>query len=82
MGRLSLEAFTEMADMDTALHWHLTCNHFPAIIGGEGFAKLAIEACLEGDYGRFIDDGHRRGYARDVVEQWHLEHWLQDEVEA
>ncbi len=70
-----------MADMDVALHFHLRSNHFPPLIDCESFAKLAIEACNEGDYGRMIDDGRRRGFARDVVESWHLDFFL-DEVEA
>ncbi len=31
MGRHSLEGMLEVADMDTALRWHLASNHYPPI---------------------------------------------------
>jgi hypothetical protein len=82
VGRTSLEGMLEMADADTALHWHLTCYHFPPIIGGEAFAKLAIDAANAGEWDKVIDDGSRRGRVADVVESWHLDFFLHDEDEA
>ncbi len=81
MGRLQTEEVMAMADANVALHFHLRSNHFPPIIDGEEFAKLAIEAVNEGDHGRMIDDGSRRGYARDVVESWHLDFFLEGDDE-
>lgn len=86
MGRLAAQGVIEQAavwglDPDAALHWHLTCNHFPPIEGGVPFARLAIEAVREGRGDDAIDDGvsRRAPNAWDVVEAWHLHPWLEDE---
>lgn len=70
---------------DAALHHHLRYNHYPPIIDGEDFARLAIERVQEGRGHEPIDTGPdvsvpRRAPSADaVVKAWHLDFFL-DEV--
>ncbi len=40
MGRLSLDGFIESTDTITALRWHLSANHYPAI------PEVMVQPCL------------------------------------
>jgi hypothetical protein len=74
---------TEMGGMsDVVLHWHLTGNHFPPLLGALTFARLAIEAVEQGDPTRVVRDGSREGIAECIVRDWHLEDFLTDEAVA
>lgn len=68
---------------DAAMHHHLRYNHFPPIIGGEGFARACIEAVEEGREDELVALDGFQGRAGDVVESWHLDFFLErEEVEA
>lgn len=55
MGRLATEGMLEVTDFDTALRWHLQCNHYPAIPSYMVEpCKEAIEAIQDGDSNRVI----------------------------
>ena len=56
MGRLSLDGFLESTDTMTALRWHLSANHYPAI------PEVMIEPCLKA-----IDLG-ARGLLHETIE--------------
>jgi hypothetical protein len=72
----------ESHGFDTALRFHLTSRLFPPMGDGFELAKLAIEACDEGEPGRLVDDGvSRRGPAGDIVSAWRLEAFIEDEDE-
>ena len=75
MGRAALEGMLEVAEPDVALSWHLTSNHFPPIVDGVRFARLAITAVEEGRGDEFIiDEESERAapHAWEVVDSWHL----------
>lgn len=62
MGYSNAYAMAEATDLDTALGWHLTANHYPPIPSEMiPVAKEAIEAVIEMDPNRLID-------LRDIVE--------------
>ena len=84
MGSLQASEMASMADLDTALLWHLRSNHYPPVpaIMIEP-CKQAIDAYGEEDYRREIElpDGVEfRGSttceASDLVRGLHLEAWL------
>jgi hypothetical protein len=74
-------ALGQSISADAAMHHHLRYNHFPPIIDGEEFARLAIAAVEEGEPDRIVKAGTREGRAEDVVESWHLDFFLSDEDE-
>lgn len=62
MGYLNALGMAEAADLDTALGWHLSANHYPPIPSEMiPVAKEAIDAMLELEPERPID-------LRDIVE--------------
>lgn len=73
MGRLRTEEMLEYGGFELALRDHLRANHFPPIVDGEGFARLAIDAVAGDCPERIVVDAGRKGRAGDVVESWHLE---------
>ena len=85
MGRLMAEEMAEVLDIDSALAWHLTSNHYPPVpvIMVEP-CKEAIQACLENDWIRMITlpDGvlyknTNVAPAFQIVEQHHLHAWVE-----
>lgn len=84
----------DAADPDTALHWHLSANHYPPVPRAMyPVAKAAIKKASAGKWDAFValplGVEHRRGPARrilghhlarvsDVIEGWHLDAFLPD----
>ncbi len=84
MGHMSAMGMAEATDIDTALSWHLSSNHYPPIpqVMIEP-AKKAIEAFNEGDTNRVItlpenvsfkEFNHAPAY--EMVEAMHLDAWI------
>lgn len=70
-----------MFSFDTMLHHHLAYNHYPPIVNGENFAKLAIDMVKAGDGEKPVTDpmsGRHAPMAHMVIESWHLEGFLLD----
>lgn len=73
--------------MEQAIEIHLTSNHYPPIPAiMVDTCVQAIEACNEGDSGRIIPlpdgvwyKGSRSANAWVIVDQHHLDPWLEDE---
>lgn len=79
--RQTLEVI-EMAGPEVALTFHLASRLFPPMREGKKLAQLAIDAMNEGDPDRLVDDGvGRRGPAREIVQAWHLEAFVNDDGE-
>lgn len=84
MGYLQATEMASMADLDTALLWHLRSNHYPPVPASMVEpCKQAIEAYWDEDYHQEIElpDGVEfRGSttckASDLVNGLHLEAWL------
>jgi hypothetical protein len=85
MGRMHAEEMAELCDLDTALEWHFTANHYPPLpLFLLPMAKEAIAAANEGDGDRLISlpSGvtHRK-YGVQVptwviIEEFHLDSFL------
>jgi len=90
MGYLSALDMAGQTDLDTALGWHLSANHYPPI-PAEMIepAKAALEAFRESDIEREIElpdvvtykDGRTTAPAWALVEHLHLEAFLDAEEE-
>lgn len=86
MGRQSLEGMLEVADIDTALSWHLSSNHYPPVpLSMVPVCKQAIDAANRGeqDWDSVItlpDGVSWRGQSsapvRAIIERHHLESFL------
>jgi len=85
MGYLSALDFAENADLDTALRWHLTANHFPPLpIELLPAAKEAIANAAAEDWDAPVDlrgvatyrEGATAAPTWACVEGWHLEAFL------
>ena len=87
MGSLQAQEMAELADLDTALTWHLRANHYPPVpYEMIAVCKEAIEACNDYDYQRQIElppqvtwRGLTTAPAGAIVEAHHLESWLIEE---
>jgi hypothetical protein len=90
MGYASALDFAENADLDTALRWHLTSNHFPPLPEGLiGPAKEAIANAVTGATDAVVDlrgFGQYKGsdYAPTwaCVEAWNLHAFIDAEIES
>ena len=86
MGRLAAEDMAAHADIDSALSWHLRCNHYPPVPSSMiQPCKAAIEACNEGNTDRIIPlpagvswRDSRGAPAWAIVASHHLEPWLEE----
>jgi len=91
MGRTQAEGFAQLVaagecPLDSALHYHLTANHYPPVPASMiDPCKAAIEAGSVGDWQREIDlpegvlyRGEKTAPACAVIEQHHLEAFLPD----
>jgi len=87
MGSLQAQEMAELADLETALTWHLRANHYPPVpYEMIAVCKDAIEACNEWDYERQIElppqvtwRGLTTAPANAIVEGHRLEAWLDEE---
>lgn len=87
MGRLQAEEMKRLADLDTALSWHLQCNHYPPVpLSMLPACKAAITAYREEDYRRLIDlpkgvlwRGQTQAPASAVVEGHHLDTFVEED---
>jgi len=87
MGHLSALDMAASTDLDTALSWHLTANHFPPLpLELLPVAKRAIAKANAGRYDdrlklpagiRYRDASSAPVYA--CVEAWHLDAFLEEE---
>lgn len=84
MGYLQAREMARLADLDTALEWHLRANHYPPVPSlMVPVCKRAIEAALNGDWQKeiLLPEGvtyreDRLPYAREVIITFHLEAFL------
>lgn len=88
MSRASLEGMLEAGGAsDAVLEWHLTGNHFPPIVDGVAFARLALERVEAGRGDQPLETEpdartpRRAPSAFAVVEAWHLSDFLEGGVE-
>lgn len=87
MGNLQAQEMTEMADLDTALAWHLTANHYPPVPAYMlETCKQAIDLANEGDWHSEIElpegvlyKGLTEAPVYAIVEQHHLSNWIEEE---
>lgn len=82
MGRTALEDMLNHANVDQALHWHLTNNHFPPI--HEDFHPAAQQAIdlvnkRQGQTPITLPNGIVKT-AYEIIEGLHLDSFLDDEV--
>lgn len=84
MGYLSAQAMAQATNLSTALHWHLTTNHFPPVPASMvGPCMEAIEAIQEDDSERMIDlpegitwKGQSAAPAWEIAESHHLDAFI------
>lgn len=84
MGRLAAEDFAAHASLETALHWHLTSNHFPPLpLSILPAALLVIELANAGEWDTRVDlpegvtwRGETTAPVLACVEGWHLNAFL------
>lgn len=75
MGSLQAQEMARLADLDTALRWHLHSNHYPPLpLAFLPTCKAAIEAMEEEEAERLIDlpDGISWRDGRTAVEAWRI----------
>lgn len=80
MGLQSLEGMLDVADIDTALSWHLGSNHYPPVpLTMVKVCKEAIDAGNRGLWDELIDmpdgvtyKGNHSAPVHAIVEQHHL----------
>ena len=85
MGSLQAREMAEMLEIESAIEWHLTSNHFPPIpVSMVQPCKEAIQAALEGNWTKLISLPEGVGYkgltvapADAIIEQHHLHAWLE-----
>lgn len=86
MGSLQAREMAELADLDTALTWHLRTNHYPPVpLTMIEPCKQAIDAYWEDDLDRQIPmpegvyyKGTTTAPARAIIIQHHLDPWCAD----
>lgn len=88
MGRMAAEGFAEAVgegaiDLEQALRWHLTCNHYPPVGHMLEVALEAIEVANNDDWDFEIDlpggtlyRGQPAAPASAIIEALHLEEFL------
>jgi hypothetical protein len=85
MGRMQAEEMAELCDQETALHWHLTSNHYPPLpLDILPAVKRTIKAINAGkpDSKIKLPDGvsHKRYGTRvpawECCKAWHLDAFL------
>lgn len=89
MGHLQAREMAELGadNLEQALTWHLRSNHFPPVPTSMVPVCIeAIDAVNEGDWDKEIALPEGVGYkgltvapASAIVEQHHLEAWIEDE---
>ena len=86
MGRLQAMEMAELADLDTALAWHLRSNHYPPVpLSMLQACKDAIELCNDDSPYDLVSlpegvtyKGDTEAPAWVIVEQHHLDAWLNE----
>ncbi len=84
MGRLQAAEMANLADLDTALTWHLQHNHYPPVpLSMLPICKAAIKAGNEEDWNREIElpegvsyQGRPTAPAHQIITSHHLEAFL------
>lgn len=87
MGSLQAQEMAALADIDTALAWHLRSNHYPPVpLTMVEPCKQAIDAYWELDLDREIKlpdgvlyRGSETAPARAIIINHHLEAWCEDD---
>ena len=86
MGNLQAIEMADLADLDTALTWHLRTNHYPPVpLTMIEPCKQAIDAYWEDDLDRAIDlngsfyRGEPFAPAREIIIAHHLDAWCSEE---
>lgn len=86
MGSLQAHEMAQLTSLEQGLTWHLQCNHYPPVpLSMLPVCVEAIEAYNEGDANRGITlpggisyRGKAAAPAWAIVEQHHLDAWLDD----
>lgn len=89
MGRQQATEIAGMTDLQTGLHWHLRCNHFPPVpLSMLPICEEAIDAGNEDEWDRMIElpegtlyRGSNEAPAWAIIEGHHLESWLSEVAE-
>lgn len=84
MGSLQAQEMAALADLDTALTWHLRSNHYPPVpLSMLQACKDAIDFCRNGNSLNHIAlpegvtyKGSTTAPAYAIVEQHHLDAWV------
>ena len=84
MGRLQAEEMASLTDLDTALRWHLTYNHYPPLpVSLLPVAKLAIEKAESEEWDELLDlpdrisyKGSNKAPVHACVKEWHLDSFI------
>ena len=89
MGRMGADAMAEATDIDTALAWHLSSNHYPPVPSSMiAPCKAAIEAANEDNWDAEIElpdgilfRGKPTAPVHAMVDQHHLGSWIYSDDE-
>lgn len=84
MGHMQAQEMAALADLDTALVWHLRSNHFPPVpLSMLDTCKRAIELANEGEYDLLMSlpdgvtyRGQMQAPVWAIVEQHHLDAFI------
>jgi hypothetical protein len=85
MGALQAAEMSKQADLDTALVWHLTSNHYPPLpLSILPCCKRAIAKAKKGQWDANIRlpkgvtwRGQTSAPVHACIEGWHLQAWLE-----
>jgi len=88
MGASSVKDMVSYAKTDTALWWHLTCNHYPPLPTSLlPVAKRAIAKANRGEYdakvfmgkGKLTFRGRKSATVAELVESMHLQEFIEEQ---
>lgn len=83
MGSLQASEFAQLADLDTALRWHLQHNHYPPVpLSMLSACKVAISAIQDGEPSEKVQlPNGVYALAIEIVRAYHLDPFINDDVE-
>ena len=90
MGSLQAVEMAEMLSMEDAIAWHLTSNHYPPVpLSMVEPCIEAIQNALAGDWWKPVElpgivkyKGGTHAPTSAIIEQHHLDHWLELDEEG
>ena len=90
MGSLQAQEMAEMLDIESAISWHLSSNHYPPVTQSMVPACLeAIENAIAGNWLKKVElpagttyRGSRFAPTDAIIDQHHLETWVELDEEG